>query len=55
MFAGGRRLIRRHDAADGVDVDDARGRTRGAKGSDAEGYRKQMIEMVKRAARLPKS
>jgi Ca-activated chloride channel family protein len=27
----------------------------GAKGSDAEGYRRQMIELVKRAARLPKS
>jgi Ca-activated chloride channel family protein len=27
----------------------------GAKGSDAEGYRTQMIEMLKRAARLPKS
>jgi Ca-activated chloride channel family protein len=27
----------------------------GAKGTDAEGYRRQMIEMVKRAARLPKS
>lgn len=27
----------------------------GARGSDAEGYRRQMIEMVKRAARLPKS
>jgi Ca-activated chloride channel family protein len=27
----------------------------GAKGSDAEGYRAQMIEMVKRASRLPKS
>jgi Ca-activated chloride channel homolog len=27
----------------------------GAKGTDAEGYRTQMIEMVKRAARLPKS
>ncbi len=27
----------------------------GAKGSDAEGYRRQMIEMVKRAAHLPKS
>ncbi|HEY5951939.1 MAG TPA: von Willebrand factor type A domain-containing protein [Kofleriaceae bacterium] len=26
----------------------------GAKGSDAEGYRAQMIELVKRAARLPK-
>ncbi len=26
----------------------------GARGSDAEGYRRQMIEMVKRAARLPK-
>jgi Ca-activated chloride channel family protein len=27
----------------------------GAKGKDAEGYRQQMIELVKRAARLPKS
>ncbi|HEX5063765.1 MAG TPA: VWA domain-containing protein, partial [Kofleriaceae bacterium] len=27
----------------------------GAKGQDAEGYRRQMIEMLKRAARLPKS
>jgi len=27
----------------------------GAKGTDAEGYRTQMIEMLKRAARLPKS
>lgn len=27
----------------------------GARGADAEGYRRQMIEMVKRAARLPKS
>jgi Ca-activated chloride channel homolog len=27
----------------------------GAKGTDAEGYRRQMIELVKRAARLPKS
>jgi Ca-activated chloride channel homolog len=27
----------------------------GAKGTDAEGYRTQMIELVKRAARLPKS
>jgi Ca-activated chloride channel family protein len=27
----------------------------GAKGTDVEGYRRQMIEMVKRAARLPKS
>ncbi|HEY5925166.1 MAG TPA: von Willebrand factor type A domain-containing protein [Kofleriaceae bacterium] len=27
----------------------------GAKGADAEGYRRQMIELVKRAARLPKS